>query len=120
MTTFETLFKTHDRAQDNFRSRLFGMFSEDIVRIWSRDGRAPYEDLGRPTLWKPGEQRGATLDFTLERRSDQRRFVVEQKVELAFENYRYLRLIEPEPVEASHGGASVRAVLGDGDEPVRL
>ncbi len=102
MEEFESLFLTGDSRRDNIRSRLFGMFSEDIVRIWARDERAPYRDLGRPTLWSPTELGGATIDFTLERRADGRRFVAEQKAEFAFEGYRYLRLTEPQQL-AHHG-----------------
>jgi hypothetical protein len=91
---FESLFRTGEMKRDNFRSRLFGMFSEEIVRIWARDERAPYHDLGRPTLWSLTDPGGLTLDFTLERRSDGLRFVAEQKAELAWEGYRYLRLTE--------------------------
>jgi hypothetical protein len=99
---FDSLFRTGDARQDNFRSRLFGMFSEDIVRIWARDERAPYRDLGRPTLWSLTEPGGSTIDFTLQRRADGLCFVAEQKAELAFDGYRYLRLTEPLQV-AHHG-----------------
>lgn len=88
----ETLFRSGDSARDAFRSRLFGLFSEDIVRFWSRNERAPYRDLGRPTLWKDGQF--ATLDFTLESRADGLRYAAELKAEMAFEGYRYLRLID--------------------------
>lgn len=66
---FEDVFKTANRARDNYLSRLFGIFAEDIVRYWCADGRAPYEDLGRPSLFSDGVYRGYTLDFTLRERS---------------------------------------------------
>lgn len=37
----ETIFRTGNARRDNFRARVFAMFSEDIVRIWARDERAP-------------------------------------------------------------------------------
>ena len=89
-TTFQDLFATGDTRQDNFRSRLFGMFSEDIVRFWAR-GDAPYRALdGRPTIYEGTAY--ATIDFTLERRADGRLFIAEQKAELAWMKYAYLRL----------------------------
>ncbi len=88
----EALFRSGDAARDAFRSRLFGLFSEDIVRFWCRNDRAVYRDLGRPTLWKNGEY--ATVDFTLESRADGRRYAAELKSEMAFEGYRYMRLLD--------------------------
>jgi hypothetical protein len=88
----ESLFRSGDAARDAFRSRLFGLFSEDIVRFWCRNDRATYRDIGRPTLWKSGEY--ATLDFTLESRADGRRYAAELKAEMAFEGYRYMRLLD--------------------------
>ncbi len=74
---FERLFRTQIPARDNFRSRLFGLFSEEIVRAWGRNEQAAYRDIGRPTLWQ--DDRFATLDFTLERRRDGARFVPNRK-----------------------------------------
>jgi len=96
LMTFEELFRSTDTARDNYLSRLFGMFSEDIVRFWSAHEEAPYRYLGRPTLWADGQF--ATLDFALQSRSDQRIYVAEQKAELAFEGYRYLRLTDAQQV----------------------
>ena len=48
-----------------FLSRVFGIFSENIVRLWSASAGAPYEDLGRPTVRFDGEATRSTLDFTL-------------------------------------------------------
>lgn len=95
--SFEALFRTGHAGRDNFRSRLFGMFNEEIVRYWAANERAPYRDLGRPTLWMHPEF--ATLDFTLQSRADGRRYVAEQKAELAFEGYRYLRLTAASQVQ---------------------
>ncbi len=66
---FEDLFRSNNPRRDNFLSRLFGMFSRHRgLRI--SDERAPYHDLGRPTLWDPPAF--ATIDLTLQSRSDGR------------------------------------------------
>lgn len=99
--TFESIFKTGDIRRDNFRSRLFGMFSEDIVRFWAR-GDAPYRALeGRPTIYEGAGY--ATIDFTLERCADGRRFVAEQKAELAWAGYAYLRLDSAKQLDHHRG-----------------
>jgi hypothetical protein len=90
---FERLFYSQEPARDAFRSRLFGLFSEEIVRHWCANDLAPYRDLGRPTVWSGKDF--ATLDFMLQSRADERRFVAELKAEMAFEKYRYLRLTDP-------------------------
>lgn len=90
--------------QDKFLSRLFGIFSEKIVRIWASDERAPYEDLGRPTVrMQRGNEKGATYDFTLRERKTGRVFVCEQKCELEYQNYKYIELKEPEQLEHHKG-----------------
>jgi hypothetical protein len=98
---FERLFWTENARRDNFRSRLFGMFSEEIVRVWGKNDSAPYRYVGRPTLWR-GSAR-FTLDFVLERQDDGKCFVAEQKAELAWASYSQLRLVAPGQV-ASHVG----------------
>lgn len=105
---FEEIFHTSNSAKDKFLSRLFGLFSEDVVRQWCRCPDASYENLGRPTIKIPGEQRGYTLDFTLRDRTTGDLYVTEMKCELEFENYRYLRLNGPDQVRHHHvpAGAS--------------
>lgn len=93
-----------ERSRDKFLSRIFGIFSEEIVRIWSSDGTpAPYKNLGRPTVKTREEdksrRRGYTFDFTFEDKETGKRFICEQKCELEFENYRYLELKEPEQLK---------------------
>ncbi len=111
MTSFEELFGSGDDRQDNFRARLFGIFSENVVRTWAGDPRAAYEDLHRPNLVAPGESRGATLDFTLKRRIDGACFVAELKAEVAFEGCRYLRLTTPRQVDHHRGGTAFDRLL---------
>ena len=90
--TLAQFFRSVDSPRDKFLARLFGLFSEQLVRIWSADPRAQYEDLGRPTLWAPTDTRGATLDFTLRDRSTGKVYAAELKAELEFEGYRYMTL----------------------------
>lgn len=86
-------------ARGKFLSRLFGIFSETIVQIWSEDERAPYRNLGRPTLSGPSPVRNPTLDFLFESRRTGRRFVVEQKCEIEFNGFRYFTLTGPEQLK---------------------
>lgn len=90
--TVAQFFQSGDTRRDKFLARLFGIFSEDLVRDWCDDPRAPYANLGRPTLWPLGEPRGSTLDFTLRDRATQRTYVSEMKVELEYEGYKYMTL----------------------------
>lgn len=90
--SFEHLFKSGDRDRDKFLSRLFGIFSERIVRVWCEDHRSKYSDLGRPTLKSENERKGCTLDFTFKSRQDGHVFVGELKCELEFQDYHFLKL----------------------------
>jgi hypothetical protein len=117
MKSFEDLFRSGDAHQDAFRARLFGLFSEEVVRTWAGDARAEHGDLGRPTLIAAGEARGTTLDFTLRRRSDDARFVAELKAELAFEGHRYLRLTTPRQLDHHAGGEAFRRFLSVTKKP---
>lgn len=92
------LFQQHDApvARGKFLSRVFGIFSENIVEAWSADERAQYRNLGRPTLAGLSPVRSPTLDFLFECRRTGRRFVVEQKCEIEFNGYRYFSLTGPD------------------------
>lgn len=86
-------------ARGKFLSRLFGIFSETIVQIWSEDERALYRNLGRPTLSGSSPVRNPTLDFLFECRRTGKRFVVEQKCEIEFNGFRYFTLTGPEQLK---------------------
>jgi hypothetical protein len=98
---FQDLFQQRDAApaRGKFLSRVFGIFSEAIVQIWSEDERSPYRNLGRPTLALPSTARSPTLDFLFECRRTGRRFVVEQKCEIEFNAFRYFTLIAPDQLK---------------------
>ena len=80
------------KERGKFLSRVFGIFSEDIVRLWAADKRAPYKDLGRPTLQRGIPAQRHTLDFTLEETGTGRAFAAELKCEIEYESYRYFLL----------------------------
>lgn len=89
---FEGLFRSEDLGRDAYRSRLFGLFSEEVVRHWCANDRSPYRNLGRPTLWSGTAY--ATLDFTLQSRTSHACYVAEQKAEMAWSGYQFLRLAD--------------------------
>lgn len=114
---FEDVFRSPEMARDNFLSRLFGLFSEDVVRCWCRHQEAPYEDLGRPTVKLPDERSwGHTLDFTLRDRSTGKTFVAELKCEIAFENYKYIRLTTHDQL-THHQGPAFKKLLALAKDP---
>ena len=83
-------------GRDKHLSKLFGTISEEVVRAWCTLPSVKYEDKGRPTLKRRDEGRGHTLDFTLCDRGSGKLYIAELKCELEYENYRYLRLTNPE------------------------
>ena len=96
---FQNLFQSMNGPRDKFLSRLFGIFNEEIVRCWCQDNRAPYRNLGRPTIKPASHLRGLTLDFAFQSKSDNAVYVGEMKCELEYENYRYLTLESPMQLE---------------------
>ena len=93
----ERVFKTNIPRRDKFLSRLFGLFSEEVVRTWCAYEASPYSDLGRPTLRDPSSGTWSTLDFTFQRGEGNSRkvFAGELKCELEYNSYKYLRLADP-------------------------
>lgn len=98
---FESIFKlaASPPARAKFLSRIFGIFSEEIVSLWANDERAPYENLGRPTIRVPGDSRGHTLDFTLRERSSGNIYVAEMKCEIEYQSFKYFVLERVEQLE---------------------
>jgi hypothetical protein len=76
---FVRVFQSDSGQRDNFLARLFGVFSEHVARTWCDCPQAPYRNIGRPTLQKPGESHGHTLGFTLQHRQSGRRYAAEMK-----------------------------------------
>ena len=110
--TFMEFFRSQDSKRDNFLARLFALFSEETIRIWCKDASSPYEDLGRPTIYRLGESgRGQTLDFTLRSRRDGRAFVAEMKCEIAYENYKSMILKDHSQLERHAAGRAFKMFL---------
>jgi len=87
----ERTFRTDDDKRDNFLSRLFGIFNEDIVRLWCKNHNSKYTDEGRPSLYEGGKYTETTLDFGL-RDQNGDIFLGEQKCELGYRDYKFIEL----------------------------
>lgn len=108
--------RSGDRDRSKFLARVFGIFSEEIVRLWAALPASPYEDLGRPTIRFDGQLRWSTLDFTLKHRESNRIYVAEMKCEIEYENFRYFVLESPQQLE-HHTKEAFRAFLRIAREP---
>ena len=116
---FERFFRSSIPARDKYLSRLFGLFSEEVVRTWCACPQAPFEDLGRPTLCEPGLTRGHTLDFTFRRRDSGAIYVAESKCELEYDGYRYLRLTNASQIR-HHTSTAFAKFLRVASDPTSL
>src|SRR3954451_21716212 len=122
MNRIPQLFHSENGTRDKFLSRVFGIFSEQIVRIWCRMPQAPYEDVGRPTL-RPLDNysgfpsgKGYTLDFAFRSRANNTIYPGELKSELEFMNYRYLTLRSADQLE-HHQKDAFKAFLDAAKHP---
>ena len=104
-----------DRAK--FLSRVFGIFSENIVRLWSASTGAPYEDLGRPTVRFDGEATRSTLDFTLRNKKSNKIYVAEMKCEIEYEGFKYFILTCPKQLDHHTKKPAFRSFLRAAREP---
>ena len=99
MMDLAQLFDKTVSKWDKFLARLLGLFSEDIVRIWTQDSLCPYENLGRPTIVPPDMSKQFTPDFTLSLKSPQKTFVTEMKCWTEYDGYRFLNLAADKQLE---------------------
>jgi len=96
MVDLAELFQEGPAEKGSFLSRFFGIFNEEIIRIWARDEKSPYNiHERRPTLYEGS--RSYTLDFLLEKNGEF--FVSEMKCEIQYQNYKYWRLTNPKQLE---------------------
>jgi hypothetical protein len=104
---FSTLFDHRPNSiQDKFLSRLFGIFSEEIVPIWASEKTlAPYVSKGRPTL-RMKDKRHYTFDFTLKDKKTRKTYVCEQKCWFEYENYKHFTLQTTDQVDYLTGSNS--------------
>jgi hypothetical protein len=115
---FQQIFKVNNPKHAKFIARVFGIFSEEIVKVWAEDSRAPYKNLGRPTLRKRGEPAEKwTLDFTLEDRRNGQVFVVEMKCEIELLKFKYFILERDDHLNHHTKRAFVHAFLGAAKSP---
>lgn len=117
---FRRIFKgpgDGDRAKAKFLSRVFGIFSEEIVRRWCESADAPYEDLGRPTVRFDNEQTGSTLDFTLRNRESNKTYVAEMKCEIEYRNFKYFVLESNEQLDHHKKKPAFQSFLRAAREP---
>jgi len=93
MDDLAKVFKDGPREKGSFLSRVFGIFNEEIVRIWARDVHSPYNiNENRPTLYDK-DNKPYTLDFLFEKNG--KYYVSEMKCEIQYNNYRFWRLENP-------------------------
>ena len=100
-----------------FLSRVFGIFSENIVRLWSASAGAPYEDLGRPTVRFDGEATRSTLDFTLRSKESNKIYVAEMKCEIEYKNFQYFVLTSNEQLDHHTKKPAFQSFLRAAREP---
>jgi hypothetical protein len=83
-------------------ARIFGLFAEDIVRLWTRlpDDLCPYRDIGRPSFYLGGSYAHLTYDFAFQKRDknwpEDEFWLGELKAWVDFEGGRHARLAQPE------------------------
>ena len=103
-----------------FLARVFGIFSENIVRLWSASAGAPYEDLGRPTVRFDDDDeatRPPTLDFTLRDKASKKTYVAEMKCEIEYKNFRYFVLTSPDQLKPKMTKPAFKSFLRAACEP---
>jgi hypothetical protein len=115
---FRKLFESDASDRDMFLARLFGIFNEEIVRIWCKAPWPQYCDLGRPRVIPPRGEKGYTLDFTLQSRQDGSIFVAEMKCWVGYQGYQYLTLRNTDQL-AELEGPAFKAFLEAARSPSR-
>ena len=100
-----------------FLSRVFGIFSENIVRLWSASAGAPYEDLGRPTVRFDGEATRSTLDFTLRNKESNKIYVAEMKCEIEYKKFQYFVLTSNKQLDHHTKKPTFQSFLRTAREP---
>ena len=94
--------------RDKFLSRVFGIFNEEIIRIWCRNENSPFEDCGRPTVYV--DEKRYTLDFLLKDK-DGNLYLTEMKCELEYQKYKFLKLSESSQVSRHNKKPAFKAFL---------
>ncbi len=86
-------WEENSSKQNNYLSRLIGLFGEEISEKWLANDNSAYSNFGRPTIYwiEEGKKKRATLDFLIEREG--KIYIVEQKNFFAYNKGR-LRTID--------------------------
>ena len=120
---FEQLLRSDDPKRGPFIARLFGIFSEEITRVWCSEN-ARYSCLpGKPTVHYQSNHDGKnkktwrTLDFALRNNKDRKVYIAEQKCELVFEEGKRLCLRDESFVERYRGIEAFGCLLDIAKEP---
>lgn len=90
--------------RDKMLARVFGIFSEEIVRIWCRSGISIYEDLGRPRIYNNNDK-GYSLDFTLKSKETGKSYVSEMKCWVEYQEYKFMTLRKVSQLDAMESPA---------------
>jgi hypothetical protein len=100
---FEELFISENTPykglsqRDKFLSRVFGIFSEEIIRIWCKNEKSAFVDCGRPLLHDT-DGKNYALDFLLKDKEGLN-FIAEMKCEIEYQKYKYLTLNSAEQLK---------------------
>lgn len=120
---FEDLFISEEEPykgkskRDKFLSRVFGIFNEEIIRIWCENDKSPLQDMGRPTIYdKDGKQ--YTLDF-LFKDEENRLFVAEMKCEIEYQKYKFLTLQDQNQLKHHQNKRAFQLFLEIAEDPNR-
>ena len=110
-------FQNGPKEKGAFLSRVFGIFNEEIIRIWARDPQSPYSISDRrPTLYD--ESGRYTLDFLFIR--DGHSYVSEMKCEIQYQNYKYWMLEDASQLEHHRGRRAFDLFLEVARDPVSI
>jgi hypothetical protein len=109
--------KINTESRDKYLSRVFGIFNEEIIRVWCKSSNSQYIDIGRPTIKLIGESSfGSTLDFTLQDKHTKQNYISELKCEIQFENFKYLELTSVSQFK-HHNKTAFQRFLGAATQP---
>jgi hypothetical protein len=122
MSKFKSIFNQEDLTRMpiyNYQSRILGLFSEEIVKVWATSPYSNYEYLGRPTIYvnkiKPNDKGKYTVDFALQAKTDnpddKKIYITEMKCWLPYDNFKYFELTEESLNRAANAQASFHQFL---------
>ena len=101
-------------------SRVFAIFSEDIMRLYFNGVNSKYSDLGRPSRKKGRD--GPVWDFTIE--DDGKLYVAEMNCEISLDGYKYACLDSEKWVkrqeDSNNFGVLMKIAKGEDRKPVRI